>query len=206
MKNSKILSILLIITALFSVQAQDDSSNAHSKWQMRLRGIVVSPNAGDNLDGATVGISTAVVPELDFTYFFSENIAAELILGTTKHNVEVEESSTDLGHVWLLPPTLTLQYHFSSEGVKPYLGAGLNYTIFYGVDAGDAAGMEYDNSVGFAVQGGLDFPISDKWFLNLDVKYIGLGTDVNVDLGDAQLPVEVDINPLIIGLGVGTRF
>jgi outer membrane protein len=103
---------------------------------------------GDNLDGADVDISTAFVPELDFTYFFSRNFAAELILATTKHNVEVPALETDLGHVWLLPPTLSLQYRFYAGDLKPYIGAGINYTIFYGVDEGDVVGMDYENKVG----------------------------------------------------------
>ena len=110
----------------------------------------------------------------------------------------------------MLPPTLTLQYHFANEGFRPYLGAGLNYTIFYGADSGDVADdVSYDNSVGFAFQGGFDIDLDEKWFLNLDAKYILLSTDATVDattaLG-ATVGADVDINPLIIGVGVGMRF
>ena len=168
--------------------------------------ISVIPSEGDNLDGADVDISTAFVPELDFTYFFSRNFAAELILATTKHNVEVPALETDLGHVWLLPPTLSLQYHFYAGDLKPYIGAGINYTIFYGVDEGDVVGMDYENKVGFSMQAGFDFSLGDTWFLNLDVKKLLLKTDAKVDTGEGVLPVEVDINPLVLGVGVGMKF
>ena len=102
---------------------------------MRFRVLRVIPSESDDIHDADVKISIAIAPEVDFTYFFTENIAAELILGTTKYNVDVEDTS--LGHVWLLPPTLNLQYHFTGGNVTPYLGVSVNYTIFYNTDAGD---------------------------------------------------------------------
>lgn len=204
-----ILTLLLASFAFSFINAQENENTKnqdYSKWQARFRVIAVVPSAGDDIDDADVTISTAFVPELDFTYFFSKNIAAELILGTTKHNVEVEDADVDLGHVWLLPPTLNLQYHFYAGDFKPYIGAGINYTFFYGIDDGDTAGMEYDNSFGFSFQAGLDYNLNDKWFLNLDLKKLLLSTDVDVDTGEGVLPVEVDIDPLIIGLGIGMKF
>ncbi len=203
-----IFTLLLACFAFTFINAQDDNTENqdYSKWQARFRIISVIPSAGDDIDDADVAISTAFVPELDFTYFFNKNLAAELILGTAKHNVEVEDADVDLGHVWLLPPTLNLQYHFYSGDFKPYIGAGINYTFFYGVDEGDVADMEYDNSFGFSFQAGLDYNLNDKWFLNLDLKKLLLSTDVKVDTGEGVLPVEVDINPLIVGLGIGMKF
>lgn len=201
-----LLSIIAIALISLSVTAQEKSDD-FNKWQARFRVITIIPDVSDDIDGANVDVSTAVVPELDFTYFFTKNWAAELILGTAKHDVEVDlGGGIDLGHVWLLPPTLNLQYYFNGTAVKPYLGAGINYTIFYGVDEGDVAGMDYDNAVGFSMQAGLDYDLNEKWFLNLDIKKLLLKTDVKVDTGEGILPVEVDINPLIIGVGVGMRF
>lgn len=205
------LLILLFFTTTTYAQSDD-----YSKWLIRARGIYVLPSVDDNLDGANVDISSTIVPELDFTYFFTKNIAAELILATTKHDVEVkaEGSKTDLGHVWLLPPTLSLQYHFFAGKIKPYVGAGVNYTFFYGIDEGDVLDMEYDNAFGFALQGGIDYDLNDKWFLNFDIKKLFLSTDATVSVpalskGSLEsvdkINVEVDINPLIIGFGVGYR-
>jgi len=195
---------LFIITNMNAQETVAPENSDYNKWQARFRLISVIPSEGDDISGADVEISTAFVPEFDFTYFFNKNIAAELILATTKHNVDVED--TDLGHVWLLPPTLNLQYHFYAGDVKPYIGAGVNYTIFYGVDSGDVADMDYDNTVGFSLQAGFDYNLNDKWFLNLDIKKLFLSTDVDVDTGEGILPVEVDIDPLVLGLGVGMKF
>ena len=206
MKNFLLYTLLLGLT--FSLNAQDkDTIDDYNKWQARLRLISVIPSPGDDIDGAEVDLSTAYVPELDFTYFFSKNIALELILGTAKHDVDLnldDDTSADLGHVWLLPPTLNLQYHFYVNDLKPYIGAGVNYTIFYGVDEGDLDDIEYDNSVGFSLQAGVDFDLNDKWFLNFDVKKLFLTTDVTVNGGPDS--AEVNIDPFIIGLGVGMKF
>jgi outer membrane protein len=221
-----LLVIFIIPVSLFSQADDTDNSSDFSKWQIRLRGILVTPSesAAIGVIGGDVAISSTFVPELDFTYFFTENWSAELILATTKHDVNTTASNltpvglpasvdVDLGNVWLLPPTLTAQYHFATEGFRPYLGAGINYTFFYNVDAGNTIkDVDYDNSFGFAFQGGFDYDLDDKWFLNLDAKYILLSTDVTVDAsnlideGSLNIPAEVDINPFIVGIGVGMRF
>ncbi|OUS00741.1 OmpW family protein [Flavobacteriales bacterium 33_180_T64] len=200
----------LVMTSLFTltnVNAQEANSNddtAYNKWQARFRIIAVSPSPDDDIDGADVDISTTFVPEVDFTYFFNKHLAAELILATTKHDVEIENGA-DLGNVWLLPPTLNFQYHFYVNDFKPYVGAGLNYTIFYGEDAGDLEDIDYDSSIGFSLQTGVDYSLNDKWFLNLDVKKLFLKTDVTIN-NDSSNKAEVEINPLIIGFGVGLKF
>jgi len=206
MMKKRLLSIIVIALISINAIAQEDS-NDFNRWQARLRVITIIPDVDDDLDAANVDVSTAIVPELDFTYFFDENWAAELILATSKHNVDVDlGTGVDLGHVWILPPTLSLQYHFTGGTVKPYLGAGINYTFFYGIDEGDVAAMDYEDAVGFSMQGGLDFDLNDYWFLNVDVKKLLLKTDVKVDTGEDIIPVEVDLNPWIIGLGIGVKF
>ena len=80
-----------------------------------------SPNSG-------LSIGNAVVPELDISYFFTQNIAAELILGVTPHHITGTGAlaGVDIGKTWLLPPTLMLQYHFTNFGAfQPYIGVGV---------------------------------------------------------------------------------
>ena len=196
--------LLFLAGLLFTV------SLSAQNWQVRLRGVSVQPYEKSTVGGedSDVNISNAFIPELDFTYFFNKNFAAELILGTSKHDVKVGNDEVSLGSVRLLPPTVTLQYHFyPTKSLKPYVGAGLNYTIFYDVENGDTLGMDYKNNVGFALQGGVDYFVNDKFFLNVDIKKLYLQTDVDVDLGlPATVPAEVKINPLLIGFGVGMKF
>ncbi len=173
-------------------------------WQVRVRAIGVLPDVDSSLTPALVAdVDDAWMPELDFTYFFGPNVAAELILATTEHDVSA--SGIDLGSTWVLPPTLTLQYHFNTTGqFQPYVGAGVNYTIFYGGDDVAGLGVDYENSFGFALQAGVDIMTDEHWFINLDVKKIYLSTDVNV--GGGAVTGEVDLNPWVVGVGFGYRF
>ena len=217
------LMAMSLMTVNF-VNAQDNEtkeeskSNEFKRWQVRLRAVGVAPDESAKIGiiGGDVAISNALIPELDFTYFFTEHFAAELILGTAKHDVKAINTlagDVDLGSVWLLPPTLTAQYHFytSDQKVfKPYIGAGINYTLFYNVKSGDVAGVEYDNAIGYAAQLGFDLMLDDKFFINVDAKRLFLSTDVTVDASNLapglSIPAEVDINPWLIGVGVGMKF
>ena len=197
---------------------EESKSNEFKRWQVRLRAVGVAPDESAKIGiiGGDVAISNALIPELDFTYFFTEHFAAELILGTAKHDVQAINTlagDVNLGSVWLLPPTLTAQYHFytSDQKVfKPYIGAGVNYTLFYNVKSGDVAGVEYDNALGYAAQVGFDLMLDDTFFINFDAKRLFLSTDVTVDASNLapglSIPAEVDINPWLIGVGVGMKF
>lgn len=217
--------VALLLSGSVIAQENNDNTSDFKKWQVRVRGVGVVPDESADIGiiGGDVDISTALIPEVDFTYFFTKNIAAELILGTSKHDVHTTGSDisaiggpsnadVDLGSVYLLPPTLTVQYHFyPNKTFKPYVGAGLNYTIFYSVDAGSTVrDVKYDNALGYAFQVGFDLMLDDKFFINMDVKKIFLSTDVTVDgsnLADGlSIPAEVDINPLLVGFGVGMKF
>ncbi len=205
--------------------AQENNSVDFKKWQVRVRGVGVVPDESAKIGiiGGDAKISNTFIPELDFTYFFTKNISAELILGTSKHDVSTVGSDisavggptsadVNLGSVYLLPPTLTVQYHFLPDQIfNPYVGAGVNYTVFYNEKAGNTVrGIEYDNSFGYAFQVGFDLMLNDKFFINADIKKIFLKTDVTVDASNLatglSIPADVEINPLLLGFGVGMKF
>ena len=214
MRKRLLVAVVALLGLSNFAMAQDAPADNGGTWQFRLRGIVVSPDESADIEaiGGDVDISTAVVPELDITYFFDENWSMELILATAKHDVKAVETAAgeiDLGSVWLLPPTITGQYHFTGGNFVPYLGAGVNLTLFYGVDEGPVVDdIEYDTTAGFALQGGFDYMLNDKWFLNFDVKKLFLNTTATVNattaLG-ATVDADVDINPWIFGFGVGIK-
>ncbi len=196
MKNIflSLLAIILISVSAIAQEEEEEQKPADKKWQARFRMIAVNPTPHASIETikGDVEISTSVVPELDFTYFFNKNLALELILATSNHDVKAVhtlEGSLELGDVWLLPPTLTFQYHFDGKNVRPYIGAGINYTIFYGADGGSSVNnISYDNAAGFALQGGVDINLnsdSDKWFFNIDLKKIYLRTDATIDASSA---------------------
>lgn len=215
MRGSLILAATVAAVALAAPAAP--AAAKEGDLLVRARGIWVSPDEGSSLKlgGAAIpgkaNVDAQVVPELDFTYFLSDNVAAELILATTPHDVNATGTplgNVDLGDVWLLPPTLTVQYHFDPAGkISPYIGAGVNYTIFYNEDAGAARSIDYENSFGFALQAGVDIALEGKWFLNLDVKKVWLNTEATIDAGlPSRIVADVDIDPWIVGVGVGYRF
>ena len=113
----------------------------------------------------------------------------------------------DLGEVSHLPPTLTLQYHpLPKERFSPYLGAGINYTIFYNEDApgGAVTSIHYQDTFGYALQAGIDVAVAENWSVNFDVKKLFISTEVAINGG--AINADVDIDPWIVGLGVGYKF
>ena len=191
---------------------------------IRVRGIMVAPN--ESSSGITqtfpnegVKVNNSVMPEIDFTYMLTKHVGAELIVATTKHSASGKTGTTGsigrLASTWVLPPTLTLQYHFAPDGpIRPYVGAGVNYTIFYSEDA--SSGLEaavgktkvhMKDSFGWALQAGVDVPITERVFVNLDVKYIDMDTTARLTttaIGTQHTRIHLD--PLVFGLGVGMRF
>lgn len=180
---------------------------AKERFQIRVRALGVMPNDGKgsvNITGET-DVGDAVTPEVDFTYFFTNNIAAELIAATLQHEI-VYNTNTNLGEAWILPPTLTLQYHFQPEQeFSPYFGAGVNYSYFYGEDTGAGfTNLDVDGGFGFAVQAGADYWLNDHWGLNVDVKKLWL--DIDGKLNNGAITTDIDLDPVIVGVGVSYRF
>ncbi|MBN9448597.1 MAG: OmpW family protein [Bosea sp.] len=184
-------------------------------WMIRGRALVVMPQesaslrmGGAPIVGGDVSISTSVVPELDITYFFTRNLAVELILGVTPHNVKGAGAlaGARIGSAWLLPPTLTLQYHFDPIGAfKPYVGAGINYTVFFDEKAkGGFTSFNLKDSFGFALQAGVDIMLDKHWGINFDVKKLFLEPKVKVNGGAISGKVKID--PWIFGTGITYKF
>lgn len=202
---------------LFAGLSVNGFAQQKGDFRMRLRATAVIPQESAEISviKGNVDISNTVIPELDFTYFLAKNFSANLILGTTKHEVSAINTAlgnVDLGRVWLLPPTLTFAYHMPvSKQVQPYVGAGVNYTIFYGVKNGPAiAETSYKNTFAPAAQLGVDFDISKKLFLNFDVKKLWLSTDATVTTipsvaGGATVVADTKIDPWLCSFGIGIK-
>ncbi|MFC3440560.1 OmpW family protein [Sphingobium rhizovicinum] len=190
---------------------------------IRLRGIMVAPNekSGSILPafpGEKASVDNAVTPEVDVTYMATDNIGFELIAATTKHSASGRTGTTGslgkLASTWVLPPTLTAQYHFLPEArVRPYVGAGVNYTLFYNEKPSGAlegavgdTKVHMSDSFGWAAQAGVDIDINDKMFLNLDVKYIDIDTTARLSTTAAGVQkVRINLDPLVFGVGIGFR-
>ncbi len=177
-----------------------------SPWLVRARAVHIdTANKSDAIPTVApangVTVSNKTIPELDISYFFTPNIAAELILTyPQKHDVKL--NGTKIGTFKHLPPTLSLQYHFTPEAkFSPYVGAGINYTR---ISSEKLGGLKLENdSLGYALQAGFDYKIDKNWSINFDVKKVQIRADVT--LGGTKI-TEVKVDPLLVGVGIGYRF
>lgn len=228
----KSLLVLALAAAFTPMLAQAEAGD----WVVRARAVNISPNedsslgkyvnknvaAGAMSPGAELKVDSNTILEFDISYYITKNIAAELILATgSKHDVSVSKEPGNtlpnqlLGSVDVLPPTLTLQWHFNPDQmIDPYVGAGINYTAFLDkkldVRQGPLAGSDIkveNDSWGYALQAGLDINLKDGWLVNADVKYIDLDTDVKLKQASGWTKIDqLDINPWVFGLGIGKKF
>ena len=231
MKATKLAIALLAATGISAIATPVMAYEA-GDWLIRARAINVNPNdhsgnlyvtpAKINL-GEGVTVDSDTVPELDITYMITPHWGVELILGYSDHDVDTQNpaktaSGADLGQVIdakALPPTLTLPYHFMpNSNIRPYVGAGINYTYFFDekvagpLDNPDAK-IKMDDSWGLAVQAGVDIALNDDWFVNLDVKYIDMDTTAkfsNIAPSRTTAEIDVEIDPVVWGIGIGRRF
>lgn len=242
MKSTGSLKTCLLLSFLVAVPAQSYADTGDNKWKVRLRGIAIVPDDSSGqiivnnttAQGSGVEVDSAVVPELDLTYMITPHWGVEAIAGIANHDVNIDGApnagstlaavgATDglkLFDTWVLPPTVTLQYHFMPHSnIRPYVGAGVNYTAFLADNAtsqleaavGGPVKVSTENSWGWALQAGVDYDLNESWFVNLDVKYIDidtaakLGVNGGVNAGTV-LNVDVDVDPWVIGAGIGYQF
>jgi len=208
------LAVIALASTSFAAQAQQEGN-----WLVRARAVNLqsantnSSQLHDTLT-AVVGkssdasINNKWLPEVDISYFFTPNIAAELIL-TYPQSQDLSVSNLGkIGSFKHLPPTLSLQYHFIPTGTfRPYVGLGVNYTNISHIKFDpslDALDLNLkNNSFGFSAQIGADFEIAKNLFLNVDIKKVQIKTTVTSkgnDIGDFK------VDPLLIGVGLGMRF
>jgi outer membrane protein len=171
-------------------------------WLVRARVVHLDAANKNSNPAVPVSIDNKTLPEVDFSYFFSKNLAAELIL-TVPQKQKGFLGADQIGTLKHLPPTLTLQYHFDAPGFKPYVGAGINYTRFSSVNLLGGAATVDRNSWGGALQVGVDIPVAKNMYFNIDVKKVYIKTDVKAG-GTTLTTFKVD--PLLVGVGLGWKF
>jgi outer membrane protein len=215
-----------IVVRLRATNVNPDESSKLGRQTDKVYGAgiaqVVYGNANANLK-----VDDNTIPEIDFSYYITKNIAAELILALgTRHDVSVTtgpgalQSKKGLGSVNLLPPTLTAQWHFMPDQTfDPYVGGGVTYVramdnslTWHGPGALTLPIRIDHNSFGPALQAGFDVNLQDKWLVNFDVKKVWFNTDVKLNGAAAGLGAgwrkidSLDIDPWVVSIGVGKKF
>jgi outer membrane protein len=199
------MTAMTAMTAMLCATASAQTT-APGPWLVRLRAVNLDSANGDST-GLNLSINNKVLPELDISYFFTPNIAAELVL-TVPQKQTLSAGGTAIGSFKHLPPSLTLQYHMDMPtvagiaGIKPYVGAGVNYTRLSAVSLPPGVDVER-NSFGPVLQAGVDIPVGKNLYLNLDVKKAYIRTKVSAN-GTGLGTFKID--PLLLGVGLGWRF
>ncbi len=198
---------ITIGAAVVALLLLGSAANAYDQgdWLLRVGVGNVDPKS-TNGDIASVDSGTALV--FNGTYFFTPNLGFEILAASPfSHDIELADGGAKVGETKHLPPTFSLNYHFDTAGAfKPYVGAGLNYTLFFDEDTeGALAGtsLKLDDSIGLAAQLGADFDVSDTMFLNFAIRWIDINTDAELDGAALE---EVEIDPLVYSLTLGWKF
>jgi len=201
-----LLSLALIavaVTVPFAASAQSSPVMVRFRAAHLVPADKSSPVPALGLAADAIDVSDKTIPEIDFTYFFTPNLAAELVLTyPQKHDVSV--GGAKIGSFKHLPPSLLLQYHFMPDATfSPYAGAGINYTRISNVRLAVPGADLERNSFGLALQLGGDIRIDRNWSLNLDVKYVQIRADLKA--GGSAIG-EVKVDPMIYSVGIGYRY
>jgi outer membrane protein len=206
--KAKISTTIAILATLLSVGTGTVQAADSGAWLVRARAVHIDPADKSDPVGGTgaadrIGVSGKTIPEVDISYFFTRNVAAELVLTyPQRHTVYLDHKS--IGTFRHLPPTLLAQYHFApGNTVNPYVGAGVNWTTFSKNNLlNGGASLEHD-SIGLALQAGADVRLDNQWSLNFDVKKVRLRSDVLIGGVKAS---RVKVDPVLLGAGFGYRF
>lgn len=159
---------------------------------------------------------------LNFVYFYDSNWAIELLAATPfTHDVTIQDKNAvlgvdgaNLGEVSHLPPTLSALYYFDTNSAfKPYVGVGINYTVFFDEEFAAApkslglSNLELDGSFGLSAQIGADYHLDEKWSLNASIRYIDIDSDATFDVAGNNIgKAEVNVDPMVYSLMLGYKF
>ncbi|MEM9421407.1 MAG: OmpW family outer membrane protein [Pseudomonadota bacterium] len=215
MLMSTVISGLLALTMGTEGVASND-------WLVRVRGVYLAPLQKNSdvlptFTGGSADVLDTLSPEIDITYFFTPRWAVEVLGGVIPLDLDgtgILEGLDEVGEVKAFPPTVLAQYHLPKRGrLHPYVGVGVNYTKFYDAKpsrsltdmAGDTT-INVDGSWGVAFQAGADIDINDKWVVNADLKWIQIDMEARLDPLGIPNTMDLDLDPIAVGIGVGRRF
>ena len=219
-------SVLMLSTVLLAGPVMAHQSG---DFIVRMGGIKVAPDVSSDafdsalpvVGGLEVDVDDDTQLGLTFAYMVTDSIGVELVGATPfTHDIILDTggSGVVIGETSHLPPTLLAQFYAPQLGpVRGYLGAGVNYTLFFDDSIDDAVvspllgGADVDvklsNSMGFAWEVGADFLINENWLLNASVWNIDIDTEARLYVNDARVDkIDVEIDPWVYMVGVGYRF
>jgi outer membrane protein len=214
MRIKTLVAAMAAVVSLAPIAAQAQAA-AENPWMVRVRAVdLLFQNGQSGGNGSVQSLNIKAqnqwIPEFDVTYFFTKNIAAELVLTYPQQvNITSGSGNTNVGKITALPPSLLAQYHFTDLGAfKPYVGLGVNYTIFGNRQNFPVLGNSVtvnQSSLGVVGQIGMDYMFDKNWGMNLDLKYATMSTEVKTVAGGTNLGT-LTLNPWMPAVGVTYKF
>ncbi len=213
----RIKTLVAAMAAEASIEpiAAQAQAAAENPWMIRVRAVdLLFQNGQSGGNGSVQALNIKAqnqwIPEVDVSYFFTKNIAAELVLTYPQQvNITAGSGNTNVGKITALPPSLLAQYHFTDLGAfKPYVGLGVNYTIFGNRQNFPALGNSVtvnQSSIGVVGQIGMDYMFDKNWGMNVDLKYATMSTEVKTVSGGTNLGT-LTLNPWMPAVGVTYKF
>ncbi len=183
---------------------------------------LVSTIATGALPGTAAGVGDNTQLGINVLYMLTDYIGLEVLAATPfEHDITVSGleqygfNVTDLGETKHLPPTVSALYFFGNaeSTVRPYLGAGLNYTTFFEDSLSEqasavlgASDLELDDSFGLSLRAGFDWHLNDGWILNASVWNIDIDTDAGFNSTLGRVTADVEIDPWVYMISLGYQF
>ena len=162
--------------------------------------------------GADAQTGDAVTLLFEYERYLTPNWGVELALGLpprikAKATGSVAFLGDDILSAKNVTPTLFVNYHFGATGDRwrPYIGLGINYTRFVGIESRLASDVRMSDSVGPAGKVGLEYVLSSQWSLFASVSALRVKTDL-VASGSTVLQTTIDLRPVVYSFGAAFRF
>lgn len=205
---------IALLAGASAAGAQDFKPKTAGTWMVNVRATSVAPDESAPIEtaaGAATGLSAAVsddtIPSLGISYFFTDKVAVEVILGTSKHEIDAVGgvSPVRVHETWVLPPVVSVQYHpLPAARVSPYVGAGVNYMLFYSGSDKNGFNVDLDDGFGYSLQAGVDIAVKGPWSVNIDAKKVYFDTEASINGG--ALKADVELDPWVVSVGLGRKF
>jgi outer membrane protein len=174
------------------------------------------------LAGTGVGVGNNTQLGINLVYMLTDSWAIEVLASTPfEHDLTASGlaqygfNTTDLGSTEHLPPTVSALYYFGSSNatIRPFIGAGINYTTFFEDSLSSSAraelganDLELDDSFGLSFRAGIDWQLNDRWLLNASAWNIDLDTNASFNSSLGRVRANVDIDPWVYMISLGYKF
>ncbi|MCI3133708.1 OmpW/AlkL family protein [Phenylobacterium aquaticum] len=212
--RTALLAGAAVLALAGTANAQEFTPKHKGLIMLNVRATDVSPDTSDAITtaagaatGLHVDVKDDVVPTIGLSYFLTDHVAIEAIAGTSKHTIKAKGAGVDVAvhDTWVLPPVVSLQYHFAPDAkFSPYVGAGVNYMIFYSGKDKNGFNVKLKDGFGYALQAGADIATKGPWSVNVDVKKVFFETDAKINGG--TLKSKVNLDPWVVSAGFGYKF